>query len=89
MTDFQTSPGSLPNRPKLSIPQNQSKDTLEIKTDKGDDEVILASNSDGSSLTLLEEYSIRKNSYGKLTALITFFCAAASITFAFMIFKTL
>lgn len=71
---------------EASDPQEE---TLVVETEDEGDEVVLSSRSDGSSLTLLEEYSMKNESKGKRAALLAFLCAAASITFAFMIFKTL
>ncbi len=74
---------------KLSLEKPVSEETLVVETDEDEDEVVLASRSDGSSLTLLEEYSMKNESKGKRLALLALLCAAASITFAFKIFQTL
>ena len=88
---------SDPNQPsnsetterKLTLDHSQANETLFVKTEEGSDEVVLSSGSDGSSLTLLEEYSINNASKSKLSALRALLCAAISISFALMIFKTL
>jgi len=88
---------SDPNQPsnsetakrKLTLDHSQANETLFVETEEGSDEVVLSSGSDGSSLTLLEEYSINNASKSKLSALRALLCAAISISFALMIFKTL
>lgn len=89
MSDSSQPSHGEPVKRKLSLEQDRSEETLFVETEEDSDEVILASNSDGSSLTLLEEYSMKNASKSKLATLLAFFCAAASVTFAFMIFKTL
>ncbi len=89
MSDSNQPSNSEPAKRKLSLEQDRPDETLFVETEENSDEVVLASNSDGSSLTLLEEYSMKKASKGKLATLLAFFCAATSVTFAFMIFKTL
>ncbi len=78
-----------PNRPKIALKHEEPSESLEIETPDDDQEVVLSSNSDGSSLTLLEEYSIRESNSGRWAAVFALICAAISLTFAFMIFKTL
>ena len=88
---------SDPNQPsnsetaerKLTLDHSQANETLFVETEEGSDEVVLSSGSDGSSLTLLEEYSMNKANKIKLSALLALLCAAISISFALMIFKTL
>ena len=74
---------------KLTLDHSQANETLFVETEEGSDEVVLSSGSDGSSLTLLEEYSMNKANKSKLSALLALLCAAISISFALMIFKTL
>lgn len=62
---------------------------IESGEDLEDDEIVLASNGEGGSLTLLEEYSIRERNSGKWAAVISFVCAVISIAFACMIYTTL
>ena len=88
---------SDPNQPsnsetterKLTLDHSQANETLFVETEEGSDEVVLSSGSDGSSLTLLEEYSMNNANKSKLSALRALLCAAISISFALMIFKTL
>lgn len=88
---------SDPNQPsnsetaerKLTLDHSQANETLFVESEERSDEVVLSSGSDGSSLTLLEEYSINNASKSKLSALRALLCAAISISFALMIFKTL
>ncbi len=89
MTRSQTSSDGPADRAKLALQKNDPEETLIVETPEDDSEVVLSSKSDGSSLTLLEEYSIRESNSGKWNALFAFVCAAISITFALMIFKTL
>ena len=89
MSDSSQIPNSEPAKRKLLLEQDHTKETLFVETEEESDEVVLASNTDGSSLTLLEEYSMKNASKGKLTTLLALFCATTSVTFAFMIFKTL
>lgn len=89
MSDSNQPSNSEPVKRKLSLEPNQVEETLVVETGEENDEVVLASNTDGSSLTLLEEYSKKRASYSRLTTLLSLFCAATSVTFAFMIFKTL
>ncbi len=89
MNPTSSSPENESTSPKLSLKRDDDGDSLEIETPSDDQEVVLSSNSDGSSLTLLEEYSIRESNSGRWAALFAFICAAISLTFAFMIFKTL
>ena len=74
---------------KLTLDHSQANETLFVETEEGGDEVVLSSGSDGSSLTLLEEYSINNANKSKLSALLALLCAAISISFALMIFRTL
>jgi len=89
MSDPNQPSNSETAEPKLKLDHNQAKETLFIETEEGSDEVVLSSGSDGSSLTLLEEYSMNNASKSKLSALLALLCAAISISFALMIFKTL
>jgi len=90
MSDSDRSSNRETAKRKLVLDQSEPKEeTLVVETEDEGDEVVLSSNTDGSSLTLLEEYSMKNASKGKQAALLAFLCAAASITFAFMIFKTL
>ena len=75
----------------LKLKRPTHADSLVIETDDSisEDEIVLASNADGGSLTLLEEYSIRENNSGKWAAIIATACAATSLAFAYMIFSTL
>ena len=72
---------------------NYDRDTESLFIESGDDfeddEIVLASDGEGSSLTLLEEYSIRERNSGKWAAIISFVCAVVSIAFACMIYTTL
>ncbi|MEC7905707.1 MAG: hypothetical protein VYC82_00620 [Verrucomicrobiota bacterium] len=74
---------------KLSLKSEESNETLVIESGENDDERVLSSNADGSSLTLLEEYSIRKSSNRKRHLAMALVSAAISLFFAFTIFKTL
>ena len=74
---------------KLTLDHSQANETLFVETEEGSDEVVLSSGSDGSSLTLLEDYSMNNANKGKLSALLALLCAAISISFALMIFKSL
>ena len=88
---------SDPNQPsnsetaerKLTLDHSQANETLFVETEEGSDEVVLSNGSDGSSLTLLEEYSMNNAKKSKLSALLALLCAAISISFALTIFKTL
>ena len=88
---------SDPNQPsnsetterKLTLDHSQANETLFVETEEGSDEVVLSNGSDGSSLTLLEEYSMNNANKSKLSALLALLCAAISISFALIIFKTL
>lgn len=88
---------SDPNQPsnsetaerKLTLDHSRANETLFVETEEGSDEVVLSSGSDGSSLTLLEEYSMNNAKKSKLSALLALLCAAISISFALTIFKTL
>ena len=74
---------------KLSLKNEEKEETLIIESGDNDDERILSSNADGSSLTLLEEYSIRKGSNRKWRLAMALASAAISLFFAFTIYKTL
>lgn len=74
---------------KLSLKNEESNETLVIESGENDDERVLSSNADGSSLTLLEEYSIRKSSNRNRQLAMALVSAATSLFFAFTIFKTL
>ncbi len=84
----QTSKGGSAER-KLTLNHSQTNETLFVETEEENDEVVLSSGSDGSSLTLLEEYSMKNASKSRLSAVLALLCAAISISFALMIFKTL
>ena len=77
------------NSRKLALKTEESEETLVIESGESEDERVLSSNDDGSSLTLLEEYSIRKNSNKKWQLMMAFASAAISLSFAFIIYKTL
>ena len=74
---------------KLSLKKEESEETLVIESGEHNDERVLSSNADGSSLTLLEEYSIRKSSNQKWQLAMALVSAAISLFFAFTIYKTL
>lgn len=74
---------------KLSLKNEESDETLVIESGENDDERVLSSNADGSSLTLLEEYSIRESSNQKRLLAMALASAAISLFFAFTIYKTL
>ena len=74
---------------KLSLKNEESDETLVIESGENDDERVLSSNADGSSLTLLEEYSIRESSNQKRLLAMALAGAAISLFFAFTIYKTL
>lgn len=76
-------------RSPLKLERPAEGNELVIETGDSEDEIILASNADGGSLTLLEEYSIRENNSGKWAAIMAFGCAATSLAFAYMIYSTL
>jgi len=89
MSDSNQAPNSESAECKLTLDRSQASETLFVETEEKSDEVVLSSGSDGSSLTLLEEYSMKIASKSKLSALLALLCAAISISFALMIFKTL
>ena len=89
MSDPYQSPNSETAERKLTLDHSQANETLFVETEEGSDEVVLSSGSDGSSLTLLEEYSMNNANKRKLSALLALLCAAISISFALMIFRTL
>ncbi len=74
---------------KLSLKNEESDKALVIESGENDDERVLSSNADGSSLTLLEEYSIRESSNQKRLLAMALASAAISLFFAFTIYKTL
>lgn len=74
---------------KLDRPAEGNELVIETGDSEDEEEIILASNADGGSLTLLEEYSIKEKNNGKWATIITFGCAATSLVFAYMIFSTL
>jgi len=78
-------------RSPLKLERSTVGNELVIETgdSEDEDEIILASNADGGSLTLLEEYSIRENNSGKWAAIMAFGCAATSLAFTYMIYSTL
>ncbi len=81
-----------PRNSGLSLKRDSIADELVIETDEDDfeeGERILASNADGGSLTLLEEYSMRESKGSKKNVLLSFTCAAISLTFAYLIYSTL
>ena len=89
MSDPYQPPNGETAERKLTLDHSQANETLFVETEEGSDEVVLSSGSDGSSLTLLEEYSMNNANKSKLSALLALLCAANSISFALMIFKTL
>ena len=89
MSDAYQPPNSETAKRKLTLDHSLANETLFVETEEGRDEVVLSSGSDGSSLTLLEEYSMNNANKSKLSALLALLCAAISISFALMIFKTL
>lgn len=74
---------------KLSLKTEENDETLVIESGQSEDERVLSSNADGSSLTLLEEYSIRENSNRRWQFAVALASAAVSLYFAFTIYKTL
>ena len=87
MSAFPTSPDS---ESKDSPFENEPESlVIESGDSQDDEEIVLASDGDGGSLTLLEEYSIRKRNSGKWAAIIAFVCAVTSVSFACMIYTTL
>lgn len=80
---------------KLELKSESSADELVISSSGNgngnvwEEGTILASNSRGSSLTLLEEYARRKKENYTVTFLLSFACAAASLTFTYLIFLKL
>jgi len=89
MSDPNQPSNSETTKRKLTLDHSQANETLFIETEEGGDEIVLSSGSDGSSLTLLEEYSMNNANESKVSALLALLCAAISISFALMIFKTL
>ena len=89
MSDPNQPSNSETTKRKLTLDHSQANETLFVETEEGSDEVVLSSGSDGSSLTLLEEYSMNNANKSKLSALLALLCAAISISFALMIFRTL
>lgn len=85
------SPDPNPQDSPLKRENEIASNALIIETgeSKPKEEIVLASNVDGGSLTLLEEYSIRENNSGKWAAIIAFACAASSLAFAYLIYSTL
>ena len=87
MSHPRQSQDSKPSR--LSLKNEESDETLVIESGENTGEHVLSSNADGSSLTLLEEYSIRKSSNRKKQLAMALVSAAISLFFAFNIYKTL
>ncbi|MDQ8187456.1 hypothetical protein [Pelagicoccus sp. SDUM812002] len=70
----------------LSIEDGKGEEILATKS-KDDDQVVLATDSQGNSLTLLEEYARRKNSrVGPFEFALSLICATASLAFAALIY---
>ncbi len=88
------SPSNHPN-PKRKLDLRRESNVGELLISGGDDaadseeSTVLASNSSGSSLTLLEEYALRKRGNHAKTFFIGLVCAAISITFAYLNFLKL
>ena len=74
---------------ELSLKNEEREETLVIESGENDYERVLSSNADGSSLTLLEEYSIRESTNQKRLLAMALASAAISLFFAFTIYKTL
>jgi len=74
---------------KLSLRTEENEETLFIESGENEDERVLSSNADGSTLTLLEEYSIRESSNRKWQLAMAIASAAISLYFAFTIYQTL
>lgn len=55
-------------------------------TSEANPETVLATDSEGNSLTLLEELSLREGKSHPLEFVVAFLCAAASIAFASLIY---
>lgn len=91
MSTPQSSSNSNSTNAPLELKRSAKADILVIESgeENADEELILASNPDGGSLTLLEEYSIRENNNGKWAAVTAFVCAVTSLAFAYSIYSTL
>lgn len=88
-----SSPSSRPPRERLALRKTAPKTTQEIVIDHEDvddeDETVLASGSQGGTLTLLEEYSLRKRKPNRVVPVIMLACAVASLAFAYLSYKSL
>ncbi|MBD5778173.1 hypothetical protein IEN85_01515 [Pelagicoccus sp. NFK12] len=70
----------------LSIEDGEGHEVLGAKAEDKD-QVVLATDSKGNSLTLLEEYALRKKSRVRPIEFgISFVCATASLAFAALIY---
>lgn len=70
----------------LSIEDGRGEEVLSSNPE-GENQVVLATDSQGNSLTLLEEYARRKNSgVPLLEFLLSCICATASLAFAALIY---
>ncbi len=82
---MESSSANSETKRKLGLKKGPAAEELLISSDDKE-ETLLASNSKGSSLTLLEEYAQRqKQTYGK-TFLVSLICAGVSLTFAYLNF---
>ncbi|MCH2386710.1 MAG: hypothetical protein MKZ70_02725 [Opitutales bacterium] len=74
---------------KVSLKNKESEETLVIESGENDWERVLSCNADGSSLTLLQEYSIPSSSKQKRLLAKALATVVISLFFAFTIYKTL
>ena len=76
---------------RLSIKKDPSEEIVlsSGNEDELDEETVLASDGQGQTLTLLEEYSIKRGNSNKPAFFTGLICSAASLTFAYLNFLTL
>ncbi len=76
------------DKPKALSLRNAQGEKLVLDDTPADDgtETVIASDEQGNSLTLLEEYSLRKDKVGFGEFSITLLSAAASLAFAALIY---
>ena len=76
---------------RLSIKKDPSEEIV-LSTEDDDafeDETILASDRNGQTLTLLEEYSMKRGNSNRPAFFVGLTCAVASLAFAYLNFLTL
>ena len=90
MTNDSSSSGRSLSR-RLSIKKDPSEEIVLTSGDEEEleDETVLASDGQGQTLTLLEEYSMKRGNSNKPAFIVGLVCSAASLTFAYLNFLTL